>query len=234
MNKAIIIVNYNQGDLLNKQLHLIKKFCPEPDRYVINNGSHPSEAEKIIYWANRHGAHVVNADCKDSDPSVAHGFGCNLGYQLYNGEYDILFFLDHDMFMLKPFSLDHVMNGHAIGGLAQVRRGLKYYWPGLVILNLKYLDRKKIDFYPCEVKGVRLDTGGGLYHAIHMISEERQLDFAEKYVQTPHFKNKNYDNYSMLGDDQFMHFRNASNWAGIEGNEGRINGLKQILDEKTK
>lgn len=241
MTSVAIIIVYNLEDCINKQLFLLRKYCHATHRIVIDNSSDSYPVERsanIKYWCDKHAAQYVRAHCTEEDPSMSHAFACNLAWTEYSDTYDIMFFCDHDLFLIKPLDLTQLMNNVKIAGLKQVRNSqandpLYYYWPGMVIFNNTKIDKKLVDFYPCAVEGIRLDTGGGLYHLIKGYSKLDMLDFDEQYVKNrlynAHFENS----YSLLNGGRFMHFRNGSNWKQLSTSDHveRMSTLNALLDE---
>jgi hypothetical protein len=71
-----------------------------------------------------------------------------------------------------------------------------------------------------------------LYKVIERYGKAGVRFFNETHHQNPHFTKSFYNFYTTLNDGMFMHFVNASNWAGSEANEERINSLINILKEK--
>lgn len=236
MNTAVIVILYNLEDCINKQLWLLKKYCPAAQRIVVDNSSadYPTEKSQAIkYWCQKHQAEYLKIHSTEADPSMSHAFACNLAWTEFSNTYDILFFCDHDLFLIKPLNLTDLMIDKKIAGLRQVRHGLEYYWPGITMINNVRIDKKLVDFYPCGVDGVRLDTGGGLYYAMKGMAPDDMMDFDEQYVENKLYSEHHNKSFSILNGGMFMHFRNGSNWKQLtpKDHEERMSTLNALLDE---
>ena len=120
-----------------------------------------------------------------------------------------------------------------IAGLRQVRHGLEYYWPGITMINNTRVDKSLVDFYPCAVDNVRLDTGGGLYHLMKGMAPDDMMDFDEQYVENKLYKKHFENSFSVLNGGMLMHFRNGSNWKQLSNADHteRMSTLNALLDE---
>jgi len=228
MQSAVISIVYNQSELIMRQTKLFRKFCLEPiDFIIIDNSTIASVTEAIKYH---------NADCiyhktstPHGQPSLSHAFAANFAYSLYKDSYDYLIWTDHDLFPIKSFSIEDMLEEKWIIGLEQIRKHIKYLWGGFIIINNKKIPKEYVDFYPTNIDNVQLDTGGEFHRIIKeypdMIGYVNE-EHIENHLCTDHF----YNFYAML-DKKFMHFINGSNWAGIQNFEQRQNSLLNILDE---
>ena len=228
MHSAIISIVYNQSELIMRQTKMYRKFCKEPvDFIIIDNSNIPEVTQSIKYH---------NADCiyhktstPHGQPSLSHAFAANFAYSLYKDSYDYLLWTDHDLFPIKPFSIEEMLGEKWIVGLEQIRKHIKYLWGGFIIINNKEIPREYIDFYPANVDNVQLDTGGEFYRIIKEYPD--MIGYVdEEHIENHLCKDHFYNFYAML-DKRFMHFINGSNWAGIKNFEQRQNSLLNILDE---
>jgi len=228
---AIVIVVYNIPSLITKQIECIRKYCKdEHDIIVIDNSDIKEVYEAVEYYCQQANVRRIKTFSADKEGSNSHVFACNLSYQKLKDEYDMFFYLDHDNFPIKEFSVRGILEDKSMAGLGQGKSTI-YYWAGCVMWDDKKTGKDIIDFSVNHE--LRLDTGGNLYKAIERCSIDNCKFFSEVYHENPHFKNSFYNFYAVIGDT-FMHFINASGWNPTEGNIERINSLINILTEKTK
>lgn len=226
---GIIIIAYNNSDVILKQFQCINKFCKDQFEIVIIDNSSDSEAsKKIKYHSDKTGTTYIRTKASSINGSSSHAFAANLSYVKFKDSFDYLFYLDHDCFPVKDFSVIGILENKLFAGLGQGKYK-KYFWPGCVMWNNSAIDKSLIDFSPNSE--FHLDTGGNFYKAIDSYPEALVF-FNENHVQNPHFNKSFYNFYAMINDEMFMHFLNSSNWNGSAHNSERINSLINILNEK--
>jgi glycosyltransferase involved in cell wall biosynthesis len=229
---AVVIIVYNTAKLITLQIELLRRFSLDPiDIIVIDNSSEKKTSEDIFYFSRLSGVKYMKTNASDSNGSDSHVFACNVSYLKIKSYYDYFFYLDHDNFPVKDFSIPTILKDKCIGGLLQAK-SKPYFWAGCVMWNNKEVDNSLINFGVSHELG--LDTGGMLYKVIETYGEDRCVFFDEQYSQNPYFNTGMYNFYAMINDGMFMHFINASEWNPAERNEERINSLINILNEKTK
>lgn len=227
MKVGVIVVTYNQPSLLVRQCELIKKYCKDDYTIVVVDNSTDDQAIRDIkYHAKNQNCEYMKTIPQCTDGSRSHAFAANSSYGVYKNRFDLFFYLDHDCFPIKEFSVVNVLHGNSIAGIGQQKRK-KYLWAGCVMFFRDDL----IDFSVME----GLDTGGGLHKMIDKYDEWGQVIYFDETYEESGFKTDSiYSKYSLINKGMFMHFINGSNWNAIENNEGRINSLLNILEEKTR
>lgn len=221
---GIIVIFFNNSDFLIKQHDHLKAFCKDEYNLIaIDNSSDKEKSAFIKHHAERLGVEYVRTNSATIDPSQSHAFAASVAYSKYSSKYDILFYLDHDCFSVKPFSPAEILQDKSLAGLGQQRNGVKYFWPGL------FMFRTSVEIDWQMIPG--FDTGGGTQKAIKEVGEDQCVFFDEQYSQNVGFNKSQYNFYSLLHDGTFMHFVNGSNWANSAENEERINSLFNILSE---
>lgn len=229
---GIVIITYNVHYLLLKQVELIRKFCKDEFKIiVIDNSSLSHEAKSIRYHALNLGCEYIRTQASSVNGSDSHAFAANLSYNIVKNDYNYLFYLDHDCFPTKEFSVKEILENKVMAGIAQVK-DKKYLWPGCLMIHNYPTIRDLVDFSPCHE--FRLDTGGKLYKVIDFYGEENCLFFDEVHVQNKDFNKSMYNFYSDINNGMFMHFINGSNWNESNDNRERINSLLNILETLTK
>lgn len=232
---AIVIVVFNISNLIKKQIDLIKKYCMDDfDVMVVDNSSDSRVAEEVKLIANDLNCNYLKTN-STGDFSQSHATACNFAYQEFKN-YKYMLFLDHDNFPVENFSVVEVMKNKVIGGVGQCKEGVYYYWPGCVMINNELLVDDIVDF--STNSDLKLDTGGNLYTLINKYTQEKCVGFDQYEIyDTNDIDYAFYNNIcSPAGASKFtfMHFINASNWNNKKNNQKRIDGLLDILKERTK
>lgn len=202
-------------------MEFIAKNCLDDfEIIIIDNSTNEHAIHNIKYHSIKLGLKYIKTNATSLNGSSSHSFAANLSYQMFKNDYEYFFYLDHDCFPIKEFSVIDILNGKEFAGVGQ-SKSKTYLWPGC----LMFKQNDEIDFSPNHE--LRLDTGGNLYK---LITEDNTIFFNEFYQQNPDFNKSFYNFYSLINDSMFMHFLNASGWNNTENNEERINSLINILD----
>lgn len=229
---AIVIITYNNADLISKQVECIRKFCKDEfDIVIIDNSTKKEVIEAVKYYNITLKCLYFKTMAQTGDNSMSHAFAANFSYSKLKDGYDYFAFFDHDLFPVMDFSVIKILENKIMAGLAQ-EKAKKYFWPGCLMFDNTKIEQSLIDFSPSLELG--LDTGGNLYKIIEKYTDADFTFFNEQYHQNPYFKKSKYDFYPMINNDMFMHFLNGSNWNNSNDNTERINSLLNILDEKIK
>lgn len=221
---GIVIVTYNTPSLLPVQLANIRRFCTDEHEIIVCDNSTDAEAIEAIKYHSE-GCVYIKTSASSVNGSNSHAFAANVAYTKFKNDYGYLFFLDHDAFALKPFSVVEFLGEKLMAGLGQQKHKL-YFWPGCFMFDATKV--KDVDFGTSP----GLDTGGGTWKLIEEHGTDNCVFFSEVYEQNPGFKKSQYDFYSVIGGT-FMHFLNSSNWANSPDNEERVNSLLNILKQRT-
>lgn len=221
---CIIIIAYNEPDLIIKQIELTKRFCKDNHDLIIVDNSEKKEAiEAIKYHADLNNIMYMKTHAASVNGSSSHSFAANLAYEKFMDSYQYFFYLDHDCFPVKPFSIVKTLNGKSMAGIGQQKSKL-YYWPGCLMF---VRSTRGIDFSPLP----GLDTGGSLYRFMEECGKDDLIFFNEAHIQNKHFEKSTYNFYALINDGMFMHFINGSNWNEKEQHKERLNSLFNILTE---
>jgi glycosyltransferase involved in cell wall biosynthesis len=229
---GIITVTYNFSKLLTYQIECFKKYCTDDYEFiVVDNSNNIDEIYDIknICFDNEIkyiGTYIsVNSG---NIPSTNHGLALNYAYKKFKTEFEYLFFIDHDLFPIKKFSVENILGEKIISGCENIISNTKYLWPGC--LMIKKLE-ESFDFTPVGP----LDTGGKLADFIQK-NENKVLYLNNKEVKINKKFNDRYvrDCYWDIHDGTFMHFINASNWSNSKSElfNDRLNHLFNILDNQ--
>jgi glycosyltransferase involved in cell wall biosynthesis len=224
-NTAIVIVVYNTDKFIKKQIELIKRFCQDKfDIIIVDNSTIPSVINSILHIVSKTDCIYVKTNASSQWGSDSHSFAANFAYSKFKDEYAYFFYLDHDCFPIKPFSVVEVLKDYCIAGIGQAK-SKTYMWPGC----LMFIPDEDINFSPSHEFG--LDTGGMLYKILEK-SPNSVLHFKEVHEQNPEFTKSMYNFYATINNGMFMHFINGSGWNKANANEERLNSLLNILEKK--
>lgn len=217
---GIIIITYNKSCLINTQIQCIERFCKDPYRIVIvDNSTDPQEAEAIRYHTQAHT--YIKTVPTSGNGSESHSFAANVSWNRFKDDFDTFFYLDHDCFPIRDFSIEEILGDKPLGGIGQQKSKL-YFWPGCFMFR----KQEEVDFSYSHEFG--LDTGGNTWKLIDKYGIENCAFLDEVSYQNPYFNKSNYNYYSILGD-KFLHFIGASNWQKSAHNQERINSLLNIV-----
>lgn len=223
---AIVIITYNCHQIFLKQIEKIQKHWKDcnGDIIIVDNSTRGDSIEHIKYHSKRLSLTYLKTSAGSLNSSSSHSFAANFSYNMFKEKYTHFFYLDHDCFPIKDFSVIDLLGSNEMAGLGQEKRE-KYYWPGCLMFKKQY---DGIDFSPLP----GLDTGGSLYKLMNDIGYENLIFFDEVHEQNPEFDKSFYNFYSLINDSMFFHFINASNWNDTNDHQERLNSLINVLDKK--
>lgn len=225
---GVIIITYNNADLLDKQIECFKRFCKDSyELVVIDNSTEQSVIDAIEYKCKISGLRLIKTTASSQDGSDSHAFAANLSYTKLQGEFGFMLYLDHDCFPIKEFSVANILKDKVMAGLGQEKKGITYFWPGCVMWDQMAVNMapQKINFSP----EYGLDTGGALHRIMRELGNDKLIFFNERHMQNPEFNKSFYNFFSLINNGMFMHFVNGSNWNKEEAHDERINSLYNIL-----
>ena len=225
---GIVVITYNNPDLLDKQIVCLQEFCKDNyELVVIDNSTEQAAIDAVAYKCKINGLRMIKTSASSKNGSDSHSFAANLSYQKLKNDFSHFLYLDHDCFMVKDFSVMEFLKGKVMAGLGQEKSGITYFWPGCVMWDndIVLQCENQIDFSP----GYGCDTGGMLHMIMREIKEENLIHFDEQHMQNPGFTKSFYNFFCMLNKGTFMHFVNGSGWNKENAHEERINSLFNIL-----
>lgn len=221
---GIIIITYNCSKLLRKQIERIEKHCKDAHEIIIvDNSTNKQQAQAIKYISSVAKCTYLKTDASSRNGSGSHAFAANVSWLKFKDSYDYFFYLDHDCFPIKDFSVSEILGNNIMAGIAQPK-SKTYLWPGCLMLKAG-LD---IDFNVNHELG--LDTGGNLYKIVEQAPDDI-IFFNEIYSENPEFTKNMYNFFALINNGMFMHFINGSGWNNVGHQEERINSLLNILDK---
>lgn len=229
---AIVIITYNNSQLIKKQIECIRWFCKDVADIIIVDNSTDGDTIAAIKYYNDTELHCkyLKTDATSKNGSDSHSFSANLAYLKFKDDYKFFMCLDFDCFPVKPFSIKEMLGGKIMAGMGQRKGDLEYFWPGCMMWDNEQIDRNLVNF--ATNHELKLDTGGLMFRVIEKYGKEKCPFFNEIHVQNPNFTKTMYNFYAEINDGMFMHFINSSNWNPTEGHQERMNSLLNLLEEK--
>lgn len=220
MNNCLCIVVFNISNLLELQIDLWRRFVSQEIKVIDNSAlSHYEVSRELKRICKIHEVEYLKTGFYDKDFSKSHGWACNVAYNLFRHEYEVIGLIDHDIFPYTPVDLSF-MHEYDLCGIPQTREEFVYLWPGLCFINSRL---GHTEFMPGKIDRLHLDTGQGTYIHIKNGAQVKYLD--EEIVP---FED---DSYSIIGQ-AFLHMRNGSNWRNDPNHGEKIGKLIQILNSK--
>jgi glycosyltransferase involved in cell wall biosynthesis len=232
---GIVTVTFNISKLLEYQVRSINKFCKDKYEFIVfDNSNNQDEIIKIKSICDNNKIRLIKTDFNltnsHNNPSNNHGLALNYAHNILKNEFDFLFFIDHDLFPIKDFSIEEILWDNIMAGHKQTILNNTYIWPGCLMMTRL---NETFDFTP---QG-SLDTGGGLTNFIN--NNLNKILFIKHKHEPINVGLNNYymhEFYDDLLEGTFMHFIKSSNWCNVDESifNLRQNYLFSILDDFIK
>ncbi len=212
--EPVLIITYafNRPEFIEWQCRTFEKFLSDEYRFVVFNDAPPGpNYQAIIESCKKWGI-----ECFDI-PQEIHNRVYNEDELMYSSatrrHTDAIQFsletigyahrgtvviFDGDIFMIRPFSFEEMLEGVDVASVFRVSCGqVPYLWPGLCILAMDRLeDKTDLKFYSGKVNGCYVDSGGMTNHYLtsHPFLKIKKLDqvFGFQIYCPDHFGD--YDN----------------------------------------
>lgn len=241
MKTKIFSFVFNRPDLLKKQYNTFKKNIIGDFEFIVicdyREDTYLYQFENIC---NENNIKFYKHKSQNGlGSSQYHGLCMNWVYQeiiLKNFREDLIFFIDHDIFLLKCFDPIMFMNDADVAGQLQTRGQTDYIWPGLLFFKMSKCRNIKFDFLPCiSPDGVQLDTGGGTHKLIKGLKyKSTDVKYISKFKNTDLSKYDEGYGFEFHLDNKFLHFRNACRWDNnykAEHNSQKVQILDFLLED---
>lgn len=261
MKKTLIItVYFNQENFLNYQFKCINKYLKEDFHFCFfdNSPSGMNEA-KHKNWKNFEYFRVPQDIFTGGGASIRAGQSLDYAIKQILGKYpesENVIILDSDMFPVKNFTFNELIDESDFSGLIQQKGHVFYYSNQLVLLKRKKVKKwDNFSFDTSVVEGQSTDCGGNLFfffrddnphlkrkdiRGIHSnqltaenLSENREIreidgnsNFLYSFFESDISLNGG-SSFSELYGSVFLHFRAGSNW--INFGEKERTGREQNL-----
>ena len=181
------INTYNNLFCVEYQIKTLNAFCQDPFNIVIidsNCGEHPQVSEKIKLLCKEQNVELIQLPFREEfnskqNGSVILGTKLNFIFQtIVKARQPKYFaFLDHDMFMYKPFTIIPFLDQHGMWGdvieidsckspsdsKTDIREGPWVLHPWLSFFKFDFVKDQPMDWMPCPFENGNFDTGGKLW-----------------------------------------------------------------------
>ena len=237
---GMVTVAYNHPELIRWQLPLLDHFCTDGDYevVVVDNSYERSSEIQHLAGARRY----LKTDCDMRGTSQSHIHALVSSYEQLRDDYDLLAYLDHDLFPVAPFSVESILDGYELAGVPlsgdpnrpAYDPALRALWAGFLLIRNRPEYHDLIDLNGNYAYG--FDSGGNIYKLVEHVGHDRVRWIDQRLVDNPrHQGYPNYNYYAELCGGGFVHFIDGSGWNVNDqlGQEARIPSLLELLAERT-
>lgn len=247
----LVVVAFNNERLIRMQIERLKKYSVENFQLLItDNSSDEQIAAKIqtICYAEKV-SYIRVPRQRLFRLSDSHGIALNWVYYqiIRKTNFDIVGFLDHDIFPVKQFTISAILGHRNMYGVKHyavhennkdvwdsTTPDLWYLWPGFTFFRLKYIRKMKVDFMPMFLGNVYFDTGGSNWKHIYSNTGADDAGFASwDQVKIGDGQVRQYD-YVELIDASWVHMINGSFWKNNEDYSDILNGKMRFIIHREK
>lgn len=223
---TIVTIAFNNDKVLRHQINHMRENWQDTDiEYIVADNS-PTEERQMAIRAVCEELNVSYLNLPKSPQinkisgSYSHGAAAMWVYYNYIAKRKpyIFGFIDHDLFPIKPFSMQRKMENYSCYGYKMERGSAWYVWMGLIFFKFSFVGKFEINFLPCKVDRAEtyLDTGGSLWYSLYSKIDSANALCPDR-IQVPMFVNgKRHRDPVDYIDDCWMHTNNGSNWKNIE------------------
>ncbi len=239
----LVSIAFNNPDVIREQYRLLRKHCSDPFVYTVADNSSQPEARAVIREFCREASipYLSLPPSPFAPPSFSesHGAALNYVYRYYLKPRRASYFgvLDHDIFPVRPVSLNDYVKEQPFYGMLQVCENasvpggrLLYLWPGLAFFDAAHTQGRRVDFLP-RYGG---DTGSGsffsLYKPLLVDAGKETVFFFPDETRVPLWEGDDFQNdmYARIGDD-WLHMVNASDWRQAEDHLKKSQRITELL-----
>lgn len=210
----VATVAFNRPDVIEWQIHLVRRYLAEHESYIVFDNSKKDEARAAIRDLCRR-QHVPYVALPRNRLVVSRSHGQALNWIVRNfvtGFSPKVFgFIDHDIFPTEPFSIRERLEGKSLYG--SVRRdtptpGGWFLWPAFCFFDGSLLQRR-LDFAPSYK--FHMDSGGGNWPVLYRSIDPALVRFTENKLLRFGAGHDQHEDFFMLVDG-WLHVTNASHW----------------------
>lgn len=233
----IIVVAFNNPELIRYQYQLIKKYVSDDYTYMVADNSTNLNDRKIIETFCEKNQLVYislpNNFMKVIGPSYSHAVSLNyICHKILSKRQSYAYaFLDHDIFPIKPYSIVQHLDNQSIYGVLRERGSGWYLWPGMAFFRYDVIRPEQLDFMPIQIDdAVYMDTGGGNW-LLHYQYIQRKNIFFPKVEQVSFREGDDYhgDTIQYIDERAWLHTINGSCWKQVA--EGKDDIIRELLNQ---
>lgn len=212
-SKVLIITHsHSRPDFIELQHKTFKAFLKDDYEYVVFNDAPTHEMSSVIKnTCKKIGVRCIRVPqelhAQRGDPGARHIHG--IQYSLKTIGFDhkgIVFMIDSDMFLFKPFSVHDFVGNSDLVGQKDVRPhvgpvSVTYITPLLVFMNMQTLPNKRsINFEGGIINGHACDVGGHIHYYLKQ-NPSINMKFLPGLCVTELAEKNNFDQLQKLGYD---------------------------------
>ncbi len=221
----IVSVSFNNEQVVYHQQRLLKKYFKDPFVHtIIDNSSRSEKSQLIKDICKENNIGYIRLPDNFASGSDSHGLALNWTYKNFIIPRAAKYFglIDHDIYPVSNATALDKLKDQPFFGLKQTRDRIWYLWAGFCFFKRDYLQNKKIDFMPCNINGVYLDTGGANWESLYKNVNPGNLLFPQQtYGKLREGEIAQSDMVEYIGD--WVHSFNGSYWMEVQAKENELN-----------
>jgi hypothetical protein len=232
---CLATIAFNNDFLIEEQIRLVKKHITDSNytHIVADNSSDKKKRKAIKAICTKANIPYFSLPFNwfskiHRRPSYSHGLAMTwVYYNLIKKINPIVFgFIDHDIFPIKPYSLLEKIENQFFYGRCIDRtpdnhpKKLWYLWAGFCFFKFDSLKTLNINFMPCKVDNVYLDTAGSMYISLYSKYNIEELTFSAPVIEE-YFREEKIYHSDLLHfiDNDWVHTINGSNWKKVQSKD---------------
>lgn len=219
-NLAIITIAFNNTKVLQHQIDLVNENIKDTNfiHVIADNSPFPERQQAIQELCRKNNLGYIllpKSNYLDKrSGSYSHGAAATwLYYNYISLVRPINFgFLDHDLYPVSPIAIDVKLKEQPLYGFMEYRKSIGYIWMGLIFMNFQWTLDKIINFLPCKLGDLYLDTGGSNWYSLYSQIPTGEMIFPGRTRKEVYLNGKKYADPVDYIDGCWFHTNNGSNW----------------------
>jgi len=241
---CFVTIAFNNIFLIEEQIRLVKKHITDNNyiHIIADNSSEKEKRESIKAVCTKENIPYFSLPFNwfskiHKRPSYSHGLAMNWVYYnlIQKIKPGVFGFTDHDIFPTKPYSIMQKIGHQDLYGKLNNRTPnnhhqlIWYLWAGFCFFKYESVKNLNMNFLPCKVDDIFLDSGGSNYFSLYSKYDLDQLQFSAPIVEEYFREGKVYHSDLLhFIDNDWVHTINGSNWARLMSKNEFLRGfLKQ-------
>jgi hypothetical protein len=209
-DKAVVAtVAFNRPDMVEWQIHLVRKYLAEHHGYIVFDNSSDSRkrADLRRLCARENVPYVSLPRLVLGRNSFSHAAAMNWIAKHFVASHQpaVFGFIDHDIFPMATFSVREKIAGKRVYGLRYSHGNAWYLWAGFCFFSKVPVAGLNFDPVPHGY----LDTGGANWDRLYRDLGPEDANFAERSEIDTTENGRNFESI-----DGWLHAGNAGNWNG--------------------
>jgi hypothetical protein len=222
----VFTVTYNNSSLLEHQINLMRKYLEDSFVLVVADNSTNTSIRKDIQkiCSNNKVGYIGLPKNPFTTSSRSHAICLNWIWKNYikSLKPEFFGFIDHDIYPVEKHSLISKIEKNGLYGHVQGNELHWYLWAGFSFFSWTKVKNVELDFSPCTVEGVNLDTGGGNWEQLYSTLDKGAMDFpSHMYIKLREGEVAQSDKMELIGE--WLHSFNGSYWMNVNPKEDAIN-----------